>query len=139
MGSPTASLARSSERNATQRSRAEAPSSHNVVCLSGGCAQPAGAGPDAPRGPDLARDDRHLARADLSRAKLEFASLAGVNLTGAILVGAELAGADLTGAQMTGADLRNADVSGAKLRTLIGQQAAKNVDQLVNGDRALRN
>jgi uncharacterized protein YjbI with pentapeptide repeats len=54
------------------------------------------------------------------------------------LVGAELAGADLTGAQMTGADLRNADVSGAKLRKLSGLDAAKNVDQLVNADRALR-
>jgi uncharacterized protein YjbI with pentapeptide repeats len=83
-------------------------------------------------------DGAKLTRADLARAKLEFASLTGADLTETSLVGAELAGADLTGARITGADFRNADVSGAKLRTLSGLEAAKNLDQLVNADRALR-
>jgi hypothetical protein len=42
------------------------------------------------------------------------------------------------GTRVTGADLRNTNVSGAKLRKLSGPDAAKNLDQIVHGDRALR-
>jgi BTB/POZ domain-containing protein KCTD9 len=74
--------------------------------------------------------------ANLARVMMEYASLKDANLRDANLMGSELAGADLTGADVAGANFNQADVNSARLVSLRGKDAARNMDSMKNLDRA---
>ncbi len=83
-----------------------------------------------------ALDGASFKGANMTRTYCAFATMTNANLAGAHLNGADLSGANLTGADITGADLDGADVADAKISGWANAAAAKNIDKLVNADRA---
>ncbi len=80
--------------------------------------------------------DASFRNANLARVVLEYADLRGADLREANLMGSELGGANLTGAKVADADFHSADVNSARLLSLEGRNAARNLESTVNMERA---
>lgn len=80
--------------------------------------------------------DASFRNANLARVVLEYADLRGADLREANLRGSELGGANLSGAKVADADFDHADVNSARLISLEGRNAARNLESAVNLERA---
>lgn len=83
-------------------------------------------------------DGASFENANLSRCLIEYTSLKNVNLKNAKLNGSELGGSDFTGANVAGADFNGADVNSARIGEMKNADAALNLDNTKNLERAYR-